>query len=102
MDLIFGFFNFVGTMFVGGVTLVLAFCAGAWIGAFLGALISHARTGKENGGVPGFFAGVAIILGWAIYCLTTAATVGAAFLAVIGMIVVALLILVITFITCAT
>lgn len=100
MDLIFGFFNFVGTMFASGVTLVLAFCAGAWIGAFLSALISYARTGRENG-VPGFFIGVAVFLGWAIYCLATAA-VGTAFLAVVGLIIVALVILFFVFIICAT
>jgi len=98
MDFLFWFFNLIGTLFAGGVTLVLAFCAGAFICSFLAVLI----TNNDKNGFLGGLLGIAIFLGWAIYCLATAATIGAAFLSVIGMIIVGLVILVVLFIPCAT
>jgi hypothetical protein len=88
----------IGTLFAGGVTLALAFAAGAFIGSF----VTVVTTNNDKTGFWGGLSGVVIAVGWAIYCLATAATIGAAFLSVLGLIVVGVVILVVTVIICAT
>ncbi|MDZ4837856.1 MAG: hypothetical protein SGJ27_29075 [Candidatus Melainabacteria bacterium] len=92
MDLLFGFFNFIGTLIAGGFTLVLAVCSGGWICGFIGNLVTFAYTDKESI-TPGTTIGVVGFALWAIYCLFTAASIGAAFLAVLGLIAVACVVL---------
>ncbi len=98
MGFLFDFFYFIGALVVGGFTLGLAAFAGAWISGFEAILLSNAFAGKEKGVGKSAAIGCALFVLWALYCLFTAASVGAALVSVIGLIAVAAVILVVSFI----
>ena len=102
MGFIFDFFHFIGALFVGGVTLVVAAAAGAWIGGFLSVMVTASFTEKERVLDWAVTSGLLLFLAWAVFCLFTAASVGAALVSVIGLLAFAAVVCVIAFITCAT
>lgn len=101
MGFLFDFFNFIGALVVGGFTLGLAAIAGFWMSGCMTVFVSYAVVGQEKGIGKGATFGGALFVLWAIYCLFTAASVGAAFLSVVGLIAVAAVVLVVSFILLA-
>jgi hypothetical protein len=94
INTLFSFLSFLGSLALGTLILTFAFAVTGIVAGLAWEALAFYKFGNLYGFSRGFWSGALAGLAWSAYALTTSITLGAAFVSVLGLAVIALVALI--------